>query len=391
MQDHPLIREAERIMGDSAAIQFASGQPDLRAIDTHWLRRLSAEVLGEQMQSCLSYAPPAGLDSLLESLHDRFHPWMGPSLRCQIFSGSHQALDLLSRVLVTSGDAVLVQPPTYFGALETFRRRGAEILGIDADANLDASVVAACREGRVRVLYVSPDFANPTGQSLTMSQRRGLLRLADQYGLFIIEDSPYAQLSHSGVPAPSIAEISVREGIGTGRCASISSLSKIFAPGLRIGWALLPSPIADAITAEVLFSNVCASGWSQALAAALIQSGFLDAHMARVAVLYASRWRFASAALFGAAGGRPITHSAATGGYLLWCELSERVDQDALLEQCRRNGVTFFPGRYFQTSTTACTHFRLSVSGVNEGEIGEGIGRLRTALATCTGEKGWTE
>jgi 2-aminoadipate transaminase len=295
-----------------------------------------------------------------------------------ICSGSQQALTLVAAALVDPGDVVLVEQPSYLAALQAFGLAGARLVGVPCDdGGIDPAAVEeiAVREG-AKALYVIPTFQNPTGRTLGLDRRRALAEIAARVGLWLVEDDPYSELRYRGTPLPALATIAGAED----RTLSISTLSKVLAPGLRIGWVRAPDTIRRAMVVAKQAADLHTSTLDQAVAARWLATRDLDAHMTTPRDAYRERL---DTLLAGLAEALPpgSTHNHPEGGMFVWARLPTGMDAEALLPRAIEHEVAFVPGSPFYAGEPDRATLRLSFTSHTPDEIAEGLRRLRAALA----------
>jgi DNA-binding transcriptional MocR family regulator len=294
-----------------------------------------------------------------------------------VVSGSQQALDLTGKVFLDEGDVVLCESPTYLGALNALRTYGPRFVEVptDDDGMLPEELERLLQStDGVKLVYVVPDFQNPSGRQWSVERRRALVELAAWYGVPVIEDAPYAELSFDGEPLPPAASFDTSDIV-----IYLGTFSKILSPGLRLGWvAAEPSLIRRYVLAKQ-GTDLHTSSLTQLLAARFMVERDLDGHIARLRGVYRGRRDAMVAALEGRLppGAR---FSRPGGGLFLWLELPDGVDARSLLERCLEDNVAFVPGSAFFADGGHENTLRLNFSAMPEPRIAEGIRRLTAAL-----------
>jgi 2-aminoadipate transaminase len=328
----------------------------------------------------LNYGPPAGFRPLQEWLGDLHAVAPG---RIVITPGSYTFLALLARVLVTSGP-VLVEAPTYDRMISMLRRAGAQIVPIGRSADgidlraLEKYLETAGRTDRPAFLYVMPSFHNPTGTTMPVPDRERLADLAIRHELLLVEDDPYGQLRFDGESPASLRSLLTARGAGH-LTVFASSFSKIIAPGLRVGYGVLPEHLAEPVTGAAAEAYVSPPMWPQAVAYEFLAAGFLPAHLARAREMLRQR-RDTLVGRLGAGLSGHARWSVPDGGYFLWLELPERLGSADLLKDCERAGVTFVPGAdCFFGGSGGQNAARLSFSFPSLDDIRVGADRLTAA------------
>ncbi len=364
------IRELLRYASQPGMISLAGGMPLAQWFDVKGLRSAADAVFAGKARVALQYGSTEGQESLQSSLAALVRKRgivVDPSA-IQVTTGSQQALDLMARAFVDEGDVVALQVPTYLAAVQAFDLRGARYVGIPEFG-----------EVRPKLVYVVSNFANPTGGTLTMEQRTALLRWAVANRVFVLEDDPYGELRFGGVSLPSLWELA--EYIPGARqwCGYTSSLSKTVAPGLRIGWAILPPAVRDTVCRIKQALDLHTSSFTQEIAAHYLDSGQLEERLSIARRIYAEQCAALATALRETFG-EELSFSVPDGGMFLWCRFREPIDTAALLLHARERGVIFVPGAVFYPEDGDRSTLRLSFSTVSPEDLREGVRRLAQAL-----------
>jgi 2-aminoadipate transaminase len=362
-------------------ISFAGGLPAPELFDVAGLQRAFQDALeGPAGRRSLQYSTTEG-DPMLRAAVARRLTARGLRTEAEellITSGSQQALTLIATVLLEPGDRVLVEEPSYLAALQCFALAGAVAVPVPCDDDgLDPSAIdALADEHAPKLIYTVPTFHNPTGRTLPLARRRALVDAAARAGLWIIEDDPYGELRYSGEPLPSLASLAG----AAERTLAVSTLSKIAAPGLRLGWVRAPQPLLRALTIAKQAADLHSSTIDQAAAARWLAAVDLDAHIDRLRVAYRER-RDALLAGLGRALGPGSTHNHPDGGMFVWARLPHGWDAAALLPRALERGVAFVPGAPFYSSRPDPRTLRLSFTTHTPDEIERGLERLAGACA----------
>ncbi len=304
-----------------------------------------------------------------------------------ITTGSQQALDLVGKVFLNPGDHVLVERPTYVGALQAWNAYQAEYLAvrIDEDGMRTDELDTALRGGP-KFIYALPNFQNPTGVTLSLERRKALIRLADVHGVPILEDDPYGQLRYEGQHLPPLvtldAEYRGLPGAGySGNVIYISTFSKTLAPGLRLGWIVGPPDVIQHLAQAKQGVDLHTSSFTQLLAFEVARSGFLDLHVRRLRRAYAER-RDAMLSAMARSFPSNVHWTRPQGGLFLWVTLPESVDAAELLKRALAERVAFVPGAAFFPDGSGRNTMRLNFTSRPPSEISEGIARLGRVLST---------
>lgn len=369
------IRNLLSVLDKPEIISFAGGIPDPALFPRDRIGRAFESALSNDESDVLQYGASQGRidlrQALAEHMSSRGVP-CGPE-NILVTTGSQQAIELCARVFADSRLSVLVDSPSYLGALQIFRSFGLPVSEFSGDPADDTSVGMA---------YVVADFANPTGSTLTEDQRRALLRRADSESFVVVEDAAYADLRFTPVRTKSIMEIDCErigsiEGTRTLYCGT---LSKTLAPGLRIGWVCASSDLLSLILRQKENADLLTNPVSQAAAARLLRDGF-DDHLDRLRDVY-SRRRDAVLKALERFLPSEIAFTRPDGGMFVWLTLPDHVNTEALLatsiEECK---VAFVPGREFFVAQNQKHHLRLNFSLNTKPRAEEGLKRLGDLLA----------
>jgi len=370
----PKIDAAGRARGPGL-ISFAGGAAHPGDLPLAHLRRALEAALTPES---LGYGPARGERSLLEALQRHFarEDVDASPERTMVTSGAMAGLDLVFRRLLDPGDMIVVESPTYSDSLISLslaRARVVELPMDDDGAQVEALPAIAAEMGAPRAIYVIPTFHNPTGVTMSFERRRRLVELARDLGAMLIEDDAYGALRFSGEPIPSLAALS-------DEVISVRSLSKIVAPGLRLGCVIGPPPLVEALELARGGVEICASPLNQVAAARFIRSGDVDVHIYRLCKLFAERRDVMLGALFEHFGDLDAHWSIPEGGMFIWMRVGEDVDTTPLLELALDEGVSFVPGSVFSTRGAHRNAMRLCFTGVEAELIDEGVQRLRAAF-----------
>jgi 2-aminoadipate transaminase len=362
------------------SISFARGVPSPDLFPVRELAEASRRAFAKHSAMALNYGPPAGFGPLQERLGDLHGAAPG---RIVITPGSYILLALLVRLLTRSG-SVLVEAPTYDRVNSMLRRASARVVAVPRDrdgidlAALERHLVASDAAERPAFLYLTPTVHNPTGTTMPSPDRERLANLAIRHELLIVEDDPYGQLRFGGEAAASLH--SLLEARGAGHLTVFaSSFSKIVAPGLRVGYGVLPEHLAAPIIQAAQDTYVSPPLWPQAVVEEFLAAGFLPAHLTRIrAELRQRRDALTGRLEVGLAGQARWT--VPDGGYFLWLELPEDLRSADLLADCEQAGVTFAPGAGFFFHGGGEHGARLCFSFPGLDDIRTGADRLTAAV-----------
>lgn len=371
------VREILALTERPGVISFAGGLPAPELFDAAGLREAFAAALADDRAGrSLQYSTTEGDPELRAAVAARLTARGLPTAAGELLitSGSQQALTLAATVLIETGDRVLVEEPSYLAALQAFALAGAVVVPVACDGDgLDPdAVVAAAAEHGARVLYTIPTFHNPTGRTLPLERRAALAEVAERCGLWLIEDDPYGELRYRGEPLPALATLA------DDRTLALSTLSKVAAPGLRIGWVRAPEALRRSLVVAKQAADLHSSTVDQAAAARWLATVDLDAHLERLRAEYGSR---RDALLAGLAGALPpgSTHNRPDGGMFVWARLPDGWDAEPLLRRALEHDVAFVPGYPFFAGEPDRAALRFSFTTHGPEEIAEGLARLRRA------------
>ena len=377
-----VIRDLLALTERPGVISFAGGLPAPELFDLDGARASFDAVLAARGRAALQYSPTEGNRELRAGIAARYTERGLPTEASDIVvtTGSQQGLSLLSTVLVDPGDVVLVESPSYLAALQCFALAGARLVAVPSDEDgIDTEALAALAERlQPKVLYTVPTFQNPTGRTLSRSNRQAVVDVAARYGFRVLEDDPYAELRYSGTPVTPMAALAE-----PGRVVSTGSFSKILAPGLRLGWVRTDPTVRPGVVVAKQAADLHTSTLDQAAAAHYLASGRLDASIARSREEYRRRRDALLAGLPAAlpAGSR---WNAPDGGMFVWATLPAGWDTTALLTTALQHDVAFVPGAPFFPAEPQPQTMRLSFTTYDVERIGEGTRRLGAAVAAAS-------
>jgi 2-aminoadipate transaminase len=368
LHDNPALRHLIRDANRPDLISFAAGCP---AIDifpaNNWLR-LVEQALRENAEEALGAGPTAGLPRLRQAIAKRFAT---KPERILILSGSQQGLSLISRCLLDPGDAVIIDRPCYVGAIQIFRAAGAHLIGWDiARADMNELEDLILRH-RPKLIFTNPTFHNPTGRTLSLRERKELLKLAARYRVPLLEDDPYRETYLEGSPPPPLYHLDEREIV-----IYLSTFSKVLAPGLRLGWLAAPEYIVDQLALikqrEILFTD----GVGQYALAHFLQSGLFDEHLVRLRTEHARRHRAFQNALKRHLPARLLKFEIPSGGLYFWCRVDPSLNSWQWSQQAMAAGVAFTGGEIFYADAVSSQQARFCYTRLTPEKIEAGIKRL---------------
>ncbi|MES2318187.1 MAG: PLP-dependent aminotransferase family protein [Pseudomonadota bacterium] len=370
------IREILKITQRPEIISFAGGLPSPATFPVEHMKAAFDKVLSENGKVALQYGPTDGYPLLRE--------WIANSLStptCKILpeqvlmtSGSQQALDLLGKVLIDEGSRVLVETPSYLGALQAFSVYRPEFKSVATDDHgLVPSSIEPVAEG-ARMLYALPNFQNPTGRSLSVERRVELVETCARLGIPLIEDDPYGALSYKGEPFPKMLNMNPDGVIYMG------SFSKVLTPGIRLGYVVAPLPLVRRLELAKQAADLHTAQLTQMVVYEVIKDGFLDKHIPEIRTLYANQCQAMLDALtefFPTS----VTWTKPEGGMFIWVTLPKHIDAMKLLDQAIAAKVAFVPGAPFYANEAETNTLRLSFVTVPPERIREGVAILGKLIA----------
>ena len=372
------VREIFKRVDLNAIYSFAGGYPSADTFPLTAIKETVSEVIDKYQGKAFQYGATQGVPELRQAVAERYGV---PVERVQITSSSQQGIDVCTRVLVNPGDVVLTSSPSYLGALQSFRSYRADIRGVahtDDLAEFRASYVATLEqvvaEGKqVKFLYMIPDFQNPSGESLTLEERRMLVELADEYDFLIVEDSPYRELRYEGEHIPTMYSLS------PDRVIHLGSFSKIFAPGFRLGWAIAHPEILDKIYVCKQSLDLCPPIMDQYVAAEFLSSGRLDDNLVRSIELYKGK-RDLLLNLLEEHMPQGVKWTRPEGGLFLFLTMPEGFDAVKFYDTALDAGVAYVAGEFFHPDGSGKNTMRLNFSFMTHERISEGIKLLASLL-----------
>ncbi|MDO4969012.1 MAG: PLP-dependent aminotransferase family protein [Comamonadaceae bacterium] len=382
------IRELFKLLGKPGIISFAGGFPDSAMFDVDGITQSSQKALQENAGMALQYGATEGFGPLREQLA-AFMATKGAKdvapEQLIVTTGSQQALDLLGKCMVSPGDKVIVEGPTFLATIQCFRLYGAEVISAPVDGNgvIVEELEKLIAEHQPKLVYLIPTFGNPSGATLSLERRKRVLELAVKYQTLVVEDDPYGDLYFDAPPPASLLALSPEVPGSREWLAHCGSLSKVLSPGLRIGWLIAnPELLAKAVMCKQ-FSDAHTSTFAQATAAQYLQAGHMPATLAKVRKVYASRAKAMMDALRSELGDA-VEFTEPQGGLFLWVRLTGKggklADANELAKRAIEQGVAFVPGAPFFSQNPDVSTLRLSFATADEDKIREGVARLAKAL-----------
>jgi 2-aminoadipate transaminase len=392
-----VIRELLKITQHPEVISFAGGLPASDVFPIERFEEACRKVLEQKPPLALQYGETEGYRPLREMIarHIRRYGIEAVAENVLITSGSQQALDLIGKLLINPADRILVEAPTYLGALQAFNVYGARYVSVPCDEDgLCTDRLEEPLRTLPKFMYVLPNFQNPGGSTLSADRRRVLVQLANKYGIPILEDDPYGQLRYEGEHLPPLVVLdreNVRHdnGYSFGNVIYLSTFSKTLSPGLRLGWVVAPPEVIAKLVQLKQGADLHTSTFAQFIAYEVARDNFLDEHIKTLRSIYRER-RDAMLDALGEFFPAEVTWTRPKGGLFLWVTLPLGTDANHLLEEALQQNVAFVPGDSFFAPNShdkeRNRHFRLNFSNAPPERIREGIRRLSVAVKSQLAE-----
>ncbi|MCS6936368.1 MAG: PLP-dependent aminotransferase family protein [Candidatus Bipolaricaulota bacterium] len=381
------VRELLKLTEQPDVISFAGGLPAPEVFPVEEFRAACQRVLDEHGPKALQYSTTEGYRPLREMIarHTARYGIVVDADHILITSGSQQALDLIGQILLNPGDHVVVERPTYVGALQAWNAYQVEYVtvGLDDEGMKTEELEEALRSGP-KFIYVLPNFHNPAGVTLALERRRHLIELAAHYGVPIVEDDPYGQLRYEGEHLPPLVVLDhqyhAHDGAPySGNVIYLSTFSKILAPGLRLGWVIAPKEIIHKLVQAKQGADLHTSTFNQMVAYEVARGGFLDRHVRVIREVYRAR-RDAMLSAMARYFPDEVRWTRPQGGLFLWVVLPESVSAVQVLQEAIKERVAFVPGASFYPDGSGQNTLRLNFSNATPEKIEEGIRRLGKVL-----------
>ncbi|WP_322993895.1 PLP-dependent aminotransferase family protein [Limnohabitans sp.] len=375
-----VIREILKVTEKPGIISFAGGLPSPQTFPIDAMREASERVLRDDGKAALQYAASEGYAPLRE--------WVAQDLLKQgmhvssdqvlITTGSQQGLDLVAKILIDAGSRILVETPTYLGALQAFTPMEPVAVGVDSDDHgVDADDLRAkvgTGADKARFVYLLPNFQNPTGRTMTEARRAAVAQVAVDSGLPIIEDNPYGDLWFDAPPAPSLSS---RHPDGS---VYLGSFSKILAPGLRLGYLVAPKALYPKLLQAKQAADLHTPSFNQRVVAEVLKDGFIERHVPTIRALYKQQCEAMLAALDREMAGLGLNWNRPVGGMFLWVQLPKGLKAIPLLAKAVDKGVAFVPGSAFYAEGADESTLRLSFVTATVDQINTGMSALADAI-----------
>ena len=377
-----VIREILKVTEKPGIISFAGGLPSPKTFPVQAFAAACQEVLSTDGRAALQYASSEGYPPLREWVASDLNrqstaaglPWAVDPAQVLITTGSQQALDLIAKILIDKDAKVLVETPTYLGALQAFTPMEPAFVSVASDAEGVAMADLVAKASGARFLYVLPNFQNPTGQSMSEARRARLSEEATRIGLPMVEDNPYGDLWFNAPPPPTLT---ARNPEG---CIYMGSFSKTLAPGLRLGFLVAPPAIYPKLLQAKQAADLHTSSFNQRMVYEVLKTGFLDGHVPGIRALYKAQCEAMLVALDTHLAGTGVQWNTPDGGMFLWVKLPQGMDATDLLPQAVERNVAYVPGAAFYSGPAKCNTLRLSFVTASVDQIHTGIAALAGVL-----------
>ncbi len=372
------IRQIFKLLADPEIISFAGGNPSPKSFPSDELSDLSQKLIRDAGSTVLQYGVTGGMSALKETVASNL-----AAIGIQaggndmiITSGTSQGIELMAKAFINPGDRVLVESPTFLGALQSFYMFQADTKSVQTDEN---GLVPEDLEDKIKrfdpkFLYAIPTFQNPTGRTLSAERRKQVLAICEKYGVIILEDDPYRDLRYTGEAVPPIKAYDT-----TGLVVYLYSFSKIISPGLRVGAAVADPEIIAKLNICKQGEDLHTSNLSQALVNAYCRSGQMADHIAGICAMY-SRQMQAMLGLLESKFPKEVTYTVPEGGLFTWVTLPEGTDAAELFKKSLEKKVVFVPGEYFYCEAPCKNTLRLNFSMASIAQIEEGMGALAEVI-----------
>ena len=371
------IREILKLTDRPGIISMAGGLPSPKAFPLDVFTAACQSVMQRDGAAALQYSTTEGFAPLRQAIAD-FLPWNVDPEQVLITTGSQQALDLIAKVFLDKGSRLLVEKPTYLGALQAFAPMEPVPVGVDSDDEgmliEDFASQAGSGADKARFAYVLPNFQNPTGRTMSEARRQALVEKARELDIPLIEDNPYGDLWYEQEPHLPLAARNP-EGV-----IYMGSFSKVLAPGLRIGFIVAPKSVYGKLTQAKQAADLHTPSFNQRVVAEVIKDGFLDRHVPTIRAMYKAQRDVMLVALEREMAGLDVQWTRPVGGMFLWVKLPAGMDAQALLAKAVERNMAFVPGAPFYADNAAINTLRLSYVTVSAEQINIGIKALADAI-----------
>ena len=371
------VRDIFKAVDLSSIHSFAGGYPSADTFPLEKIEELTTTVVEKYGAKALQYGPTQGIPELRKAISARYDV---PAENILISTSSQQGIDVCARIMLDPDDIVLTANPTYLGAIQSFKSYRAQIVGLNlassfqAAAEREKQIESLIREGKkIKFFYIIPDFQNPSGETLSLAGRSELVALARKYDFMIVEDSPYRELRYEGSPVATIYSLAPE------RTIHLCSFSKIFAPGLRLGWIVAAEGILNKIYECKQSLDLCAPIFDQYLMVEFMNNGMLEENLPKSIELYRKK-RDLMLSLLEKYMPKGVSWTHPEGGLFLFLTLPEGMDTVALYEKALKAGVAYVAGSFFYIDGSHRNTLRLNFSFIETSRMEEGIQILASLL-----------
>ena len=371
------IREILKLTDRPGIISMAGGLPSPASFPISAFTQACNTVMERDGAAALQYSTTEGFPALRQAIAD-FLPWDVNPDQILITTGSQQALDLIGKVFLDKGSRILVEKPTYLGALQAFTPFEPTPVGVNSDDEGmlidDFAAKVGTGEHKARLAYVLPNFQNPTGRTMSEARRQALVEKARELDIPLIEDNPYGDLWYEGEPPLPLAARNP-EGV-----IYMGSFSKVLAPGLRVGFIVAPKSVYGKLTQAKQAADLHSPSFNQRVVAEVMKDGFLHSHIPTIRAMYKVQRDVMLMALEAEMEGLGVTWTRPVGGMFLWVRLPEGMDAQVLLAEAVERGMAFVPGAPFYADEAETNTLRLSYVTVSPEQIRQGVAALAAAI-----------
>jgi len=371
------IREILKLTDRPGIISMAGGLPSPAGFPITAFTAACNAVMERDGAAALQYSTTEGFPALRQAIAD-FLPWDVNPEQVLITTGSQQALDLIAKIFMDKGSRILVEKPTYLGALQAFTPMEPVAVGVDSDDEgmlvEDFAAKVGTGADKARIAYVLPNFQNPTGRTMSEARRQALVEKAKELDIPLIEDNPYGDLWYEGEPPLPLAARNP-EGV-----IYMGSFSKVLAPGLRVGFIVAPKSVYGKLTQAKQAADLHSPSFNQRVVAEVMKDGFLQQHIPTIRAMYKAQRDVMLVALEREMEGLDVSWTRPVGGMFLWVRLPKGMNAQDLLPEAVERGMAFVPGAPFFADEAEHNTLRLSYVTVSPAQINQGIAALATAI-----------
>ena len=371
------IRDLLSVANRPEIISFGGGFPNPQTFPIEELKEIMVEVMDEQGVVALQYGSSEGSVALRKELVKRYQAQGIADVdikNIMITTASQQAIDLISRILISPGDTMICGLPSYLGALQAFWSYQGNPIGVDDDDDIEIVIkTLIATDKKPKFIYAIPDFQNPSGVTMNMRQRKELIRIAEKYDMLIIEDSPYKEIRFEGQEYPTIYSMAPE------RVVLLGTFSKTFVPGFRIGWVLASEQVIDRLIVAKQSADLCTPIFNQEVAAKYLQKGYFEENLQKTINLYRHK-RDLMLECLDKYMPKGVTWTKPEGGLFMFVTLPEGFDSKELFQLAIKENVAFVIGEAFFCDGGGQNTMRLNFSYVNDEQMVEGVKRLGSAI-----------